>query len=73
MIVDPENSPVIVFGAPRSGTTYLAEILNQHPEVAISNEIRLMVWAHNVLKILTQQDEMVYNERLEFTAYLKKK
>jgi hypothetical protein len=73
MIVDPENSPIIVFGAPRSGTTYLAEILNQHPEVAISNEIRLMVWAHNVLNILTQQDEMVYNERLELTAYLQKK
>jgi hypothetical protein len=70
MIIDAESSPIIVFGAPRSGTTYVTEILNHHPDIAVTNEIRLMVWVHQALNILTQQDEMIYNDRPEFTLHL---
>jgi hypothetical protein len=71
MIIDSKNSPIVIFGAPRSGTTYLTEILNQHPEVEITNEVRIMAWAHQVLNVLPQDNEMIYNERSEFVAYLK--
>jgi len=30
--------PIIVYGAPRSGTTYLEQILNAHPAIFISHE-----------------------------------
>ena len=73
MIVDPDNSPIIIFGAPRSGTTYLGNILDPHSTVAITNEVRLMVWAHQSANILTQQEEMINNYRAEFTAYVRKK
>jgi hypothetical protein len=35
--------PVVILGAPRSGTTLLAEILGEHPDVARTREARL-VW-----------------------------
>lgn len=37
------RAPVIVIGAPRSGTTLLADLLEAHPEVAVAREPRL-VW-----------------------------
>ncbi len=38
--------PIIVMGAPRSGTTYVNTIINQHPLAAVSHETRIFVWAH---------------------------
>ena len=34
-------SPLFVLGAPRSGTTLCADLLNSHPEVLITNEVRV--------------------------------
>ena len=36
-------SPVIILGAPRSGTTMLATLFEQHPDVTVVREPRL-VW-----------------------------
>ena len=30
--------PIVVYGAARSGTTYLVQILNRHPEVFVSDD-----------------------------------
>jgi Sulfotransferase family len=43
------NDPIVIFGAPRSGTTYLAHVLGQHPEVFITNETRIFTWLHRAL------------------------
>lgn len=44
--------PVVIFGAPRSGTTYVMEILNAHPAVHITNEAKLFIWTHRTLRSL---------------------
>lgn len=64
------DSPVIVYGPPRSGTTYLVEILNQHPRVFISNEYRIFSWLHQATHELTKNDQMVANEKQDFQQML---
>lgn len=66
-----EPDPIVVFGAPRSGTTYLGEILNSHPEVFISHEIRIFSWLHESLSVLPMKDEFIASYRNEFTQYLR--
>jgi hypothetical protein len=39
-------TPIIIFGSPRSGTTYLLEIINQHPDVGITYESRVFRWLY---------------------------
>jgi hypothetical protein len=39
------KAPIIILGAPRSGTTLLAQLLSTHPDVALANEPRL-VWRY---------------------------
>lgn len=38
--ITPTATPVIIAGAPRSGTTFLTTALNTHPQVMITNELR---------------------------------
>ena len=35
------SQPLFIIGSPRSGTTFLVNILNQHPSIHISNETRI--------------------------------
>lgn len=67
-----EANPIIVYGAPRSGTTYLIRTLNQHPEVFISMETRVFVWVHQSLNVLTRQDGVLLNERAAFVEHLRR-
>jgi hypothetical protein len=67
---EPERDPIVVFGAPRSGTTYLEQILNSHPAVFISHETRVFAWLHHALS-LTQDHRLVANHREEFMAHLR--
>ncbi len=41
----PIRRPIIILGAPRSGTTLLADLLDAHPDVAVMQEPRL-VWRY---------------------------
>lgn len=70
MIVDQERSPIIIYGAPRSGTTYLTCILNEHPEVFVSIETRVFAWAHYSLNVLTHNDQFLSQQREQFVQYL---
>jgi glycosyltransferase involved in cell wall biosynthesis len=65
------TDPIIVYGAPRSGTTYLIRILNAHPEVFVTHETRLFVWAHESLKSLTESDDALLSERQRFIGHLR--
>lgn len=41
--------PFFVIGAPRSGTSYLVEVLDRHPEIFLTNETRVMTFFHRAL------------------------
>ncbi len=71
MVTEQETSPTIVYGPPRSGTTYLIQVLNRHPEIFISNETRLFVWAHRSLNVVTQEWHSLFNKREDFVEYLR--
>jgi hypothetical protein len=43
---DLVESPIVIYGAPRSGTTYLRHLLVAHPDIFITNETRIFTWAH---------------------------
>jgi len=43
------KDPIVVLGAPRSGTTYLQQIIDRHPQVALTNEVRLFEWLHRAI------------------------
>lgn len=61
--------PIIVFGAPRSGTTFLNELLNAHPEVHVTHEMRLFAWAHHALFQATKNDRFLVTHRDAFVAH----
>jgi len=68
----PERAPapIIVYGAPRSGTTYLEHVLNAHPDVFISHETRVFAWLYRAL-MLTNNRLLVANERELFIEHLR--
>lgn len=40
----PEVSPLFLLGPPRSGTTFLQQVINAHPEVFVTDELRVVAW-----------------------------
>ena len=67
---DMAPDPIIIYGAPRSGTTYLQQILNAHPDVFISHETRVFAWLHHALA-MTKDDRLVLTEREAFLGHLR--
>lgn len=68
-----EIGPIVIFGAARSGTTYLTQILNRHPEVSISVEERLFLWVHQSLRVVPRNEHLFGGNRKlseRFTEYL---
>lgn len=59
--------PVWVVGAPRSGTTYLVEVINHHPGIFVTDETRIMTyvnralrrWPHESMALNHHKDEVV--------------
>jgi hypothetical protein len=66
-----EPDPILVYGAPRSGTTYLEQILNAHPEVFISHETRIFSWLHKALLVLPENDQILVSHRDSFVEHLR--
>ncbi len=64
------TDPIIVYGAPRSGTTYLNAILNEHPEIFITHETRIFVWAHRSMGELLESDQVFLSRRSVFRDHL---
>ena len=67
------SPPVIIYGAARSGTTYLVQIFNKHPEVYVSDETRIFAWVHDAYHRLTADERTSYRKRDEFVDYLRRK
>lgn len=62
--------PIIIYGAPRSGTSYLNAILNKQPGVFITHETRVFVWAHKSMGELLDQPQAFNTHRDRFRAHL---
>ena len=62
---------MIVFGAPRSGTTYLQRVMDLHPAIYVSHETRVFAWLHAVVNVLPQSDQFVVTERERFVSHLR--
>jgi sulfotransferase family protein len=62
--------PIIVCGAPRSGTTYLQSVLSQHPDIFISRETRIFFWAFKMAVGLPRdpKQRFIHSYREEFEA-----
>lgn len=69
--MNQRQDPIVIFGAPRSGTTYVSRILNAHPEVQITHEIRLFTWVNRSLNVIPKSDEVLLNHREEFLNHLR--
>jgi predicted SAM-dependent methyltransferase len=66
-----EPAPLIVFGAPRSGTTYLQRVMDLHPAIFLSHETRVFAWLHAAINVLPASDQFVVTERERFVAHLR--
>lgn len=63
------SDPIVIYGAPRSGTTFLNQILNTHPEVHVTHEMRLFAWAHEALGSAMGKDRLLVTHREEFRGH----
>lgn len=65
------EDPILLFGAPRSGTTYLQNILNANPTVFVSHESRVFAWLHQALNVLPQDPRYLITYRDEFVERIR--
>jgi len=54
-----DATPVIIAGAPRSGTTFLTTLLNSHPQVMITNELRFWSFANDIRRRTREPSELL--------------
>lgn len=64
--------PFFVIGAPRSGTTYLVEVLDRHPKIMLTNETRVMTFIAKILHEYGRQQFVLLNERERFLLRLRR-
>ena len=67
--------PLFIIGVPRSGTTILHQIVNAHPEVFISDELRMVSWLIKEARKIeagfeVNGDPYPFNHGKEFSRYL---
>ena len=67
----PLPPPVFVLGAPRSGTTYLVEVLNRHPQIFLTNETRVMAFFNRALNDLARDEWAIRGHREQFVEHLR--
>ena len=49
----------------------MVDLLNSHPEVFVSNEVRIFTWAHHALKSLPSDERFLVSHRERFIEHLK--
>ena len=67
------SQPLWIIGAPRSGTTFLAAVLNRHPMITVTNESRIFVLLKQLLEEGCADPEFLDQDHRErFTGFLKR-
>jgi len=65
------SQPLWLVGAPRSGTTFLAAVLNRHPMITLTSEARLFVLLKNVIEVDCARPDLLEPEHTErFRSFL---
>lgn len=64
------DRPFFVIGAPRSGTTYLAKVLDRHPGIVCTDETRVMTWINRALNDLPTDKRAIQTLRDRWIAHL---
>ena len=67
------SQPLFIFGCPRSGTTYLGELLNKHSRVLVTNELRMMSFYAEMPADAEKARHQIHNMDLRrgFIAHMK--
>lgn len=68
-----ESQPLVVIGAPRSGTTFLCHVLNQHPLIQLTNESRVFVLLKELIEERSFRPHLIGREFQErFSAFMRR-
>jgi hypothetical protein len=68
-----QSQPLFVIGSPRSGTTFLCNVLNQHPLIHLTNESRVFVLLEHLLEIQTRIPDLLEPSfRPPFTRFVRR-
>lgn len=66
------SQPLWIFGAPRSGTTFLASLLNAHPEITLTIEGRFFALVKQLMEVdCARADLLDEAHRNRFVSFLK--
>jgi hypothetical protein len=57
-----QSQPLFIIGAPRSGTTFLCNVLNQHPLIHITNESRIFVLVKDMMQARSKRPDLLGHE-----------
>lgn len=67
--------PVFIIGPPRSGSTFLVVALNQHENIFITNELRVMSFVNDLFRLFLKSNRMEWNlsseEKENFIAHFR--
>jgi hypothetical protein len=62
MRMNSMSQPLMILGAPRSGTTFLCQTLNQHPEITLTNESRVFMQLKHMIEAQTARTDLLGEE-----------
>ncbi len=54
-----QSQPLMIIGAPRSGTTFLCQVLNQHPLIQLTNESRIFVCLKDFIESRCERPDLL--------------
>ena len=68
-----ESQPLVVIGAPRSGTTFLCHVLNEHPLIQLTNESRIFVLMKDLIEERSFRPHLIGRDFQErFSAFMRR-
>lgn len=65
--------PIIILGAPRSGTTYLNTVLNEHPDIFITHETRIFVWLYKSMVAGMNNPQWFLSHKDRFEPFMRER
>lgn len=68
--VELATAPFVVFGAPRSGTTYLQTLIDADPRIILTNETRVFTWLHRSVRLAIESDKAVARMKRDIIDHL---
>ena len=57
-----QSQPLMIIGAPRSGTTFLCHVLNQHPQIHLTNESRIFAFLKDMIEARSARADLIGRE-----------